>query len=50
MKLLHIDSSARRNSVSRQLTATFVDAWQREYPDGEVIQRDLRRRINGWNR
>jgi FMN-dependent NADH-azoreductase len=41
MKLLRIDSSARRNSVSRQLTAKFVEHWSKENPDGEVIERDL---------
>jgi FMN-dependent NADH-azoreductase len=41
MKLLRIDSSARRNSVSRQLTRRFVEAWQKENPSGEVISRDL---------
>jgi FMN-dependent NADH-azoreductase len=41
MKLLRIDSSARRNSVSRQLTQRFVDAWKQEYPAGKVIERDL---------
>jgi FMN-dependent NADH-azoreductase len=41
MQLLRIDSSARRNSVSRQLTAHFVEAWQQEHPDGTVIERDL---------
>ena len=41
MKLLRIDSSARRNSVSRQLTARFTEAWQQEHPDGTVIERDL---------
>jgi FMN-dependent NADH-azoreductase len=41
MKLLRIDSSARRNSVSRQLTQRFVEAWQKENPSGEVIERDL---------
>ena len=41
MKLLQIDSSARLRSVSRQLTASFVKAWTRENPEGEVIQRDL---------
>ena len=41
MKLLRVDSSARRNSVSRQLTNQFVEAWQAEHPDGEVIERDL---------
>jgi FMN-dependent NADH-azoreductase len=41
MKLLRIDSSARRNSVSRQLTQRFVEAWKKENPAGEVIDRDL---------
>lgn len=41
MKLLHIDSSARLSSVSRQLTTTFVAAWTRENPQSEVIRRDL---------
>ena len=41
MQLLRIDSSARRNSVSRQLTARFVEAWQQEHPDGTVMERNL---------
>jgi len=41
MKLLRIDSSARRNSVSRQLTQRFVESWKQENPAGEVIERDL---------
>ena len=41
MKLLRIDSSARRNSVSRQLTERFVETWKKENPTGEVIERDL---------
>lgn len=41
MKLLRIDSSARRNSISRQLTKEFVETWKKENPDGEVIERDL---------
>ena len=41
MKLLRIDSSARRNSVTRQLTQKFVEAWKKEHPAGEVIVRDL---------
>jgi FMN-dependent NADH-azoreductase len=41
MKLLRIDSSARRNSISRQLTDKFVATWKLDYPDGEVIERDL---------
>jgi len=41
MKLLRIDSSARRNSISRQLTQKFVEVWKKENPQGEVIERDL---------
>ena len=41
MKLLQIDSSARFSSVTRQLTAKFVEEWKKNHPDGEVIQRDL---------
>jgi FMN-dependent NADH-azoreductase len=41
MKLLRIDSSARRNSISRQMTAKFLEHWKKEHPEGEVIERDL---------
>jgi FMN-dependent NADH-azoreductase len=41
MKLLRIDSSARHNSVSRQLTGKFVEHWRKENPQGEVLERDL---------
>jgi FMN-dependent NADH-azoreductase len=41
MKLLRVDSSARRNSVSRQLTEKFAETWKKENPSGEVIERDL---------
>jgi FMN-dependent NADH-azoreductase len=41
VKLLRIDSSARRHSVSRQLTQKFVDTWRKENPAGIVIDRDL---------
>jgi len=41
MTLLRIDSSARRNSVSRQLTQKFVQAWKKQNPAGRVIERDL---------
>src|SRR5258706_15891075 len=41
MKLLQVDSSARSSSVTRQLTAKFVEKWKKNHPDGEVIQRDL---------
>jgi FMN-dependent NADH-azoreductase len=41
MKLLQINASPRRDSVSRQLTASFVQHWKRRNPAGEVIHRDL---------
>jgi len=41
MKLLCIDSSARKQSVSRKLTTEFVDTWKRENPHGTVVERDL---------
>jgi FMN-dependent NADH-azoreductase len=41
MTLLRVDSSARRQSVSRQLTSRFVEAWRQEHPEGQVIERDL---------
>jgi len=41
MRLLRADSSARRNSVSRRLTGRFVETWQAEHPDGEVVESDL---------
>ncbi len=41
MKLLRVDSSARRSSVSRALTNSFVEAWKKEHPEGQVVARDL---------
>jgi FMN-dependent NADH-azoreductase len=41
MKLLRIDSSARRNSVSRQLSERFVELWKKANPTGDVTERDL---------
>lgn len=41
MTLLRIDSSARRNSVSRQLTNKFVETWKKQHPGGRVLERDL---------
>ncbi|TWB44954.1 FMN-dependent NADH-azoreductase [Nitrospirillum viridazoti] len=42
MKLLHIDSSPlAQASVSRQLTAAVVQAWQQANPSGEVTYRDV---------
>ncbi|MFI6641243.1 FMN-dependent NADH-azoreductase [Streptomyces sp. NPDC050504] len=39
--LLHLDSSARNNSISRQLSAEFAGAWFAGNPDGSYIHRDL---------
>ncbi|MEV6274348.1 NAD(P)H-dependent oxidoreductase [Nocardia sp. NPDC051832] len=39
--LLHLDASARRNSLSRELGAAFVAAWRAEHPDGQYRYRDL---------
>jgi len=41
MKLLQVDASPRRDSISRQLTAHFVANWKKQFPQGEVIHRDL---------
>jgi FMN-dependent NADH-azoreductase len=41
MKLLHIDSSARKHSLSRAVASGFVEVWKRAYPHGEVMERDL---------
>jgi FMN-dependent NADH-azoreductase len=40
--LLHLDSSGQhKNSVSRKLTAHYVDLWRKSNPEGRVIYRDL---------
>ncbi|MFC9993167.1 FMN-dependent NADH-azoreductase [Nocardia sp. NPDC127526] len=39
--LLHLDASARRNSLSRELSSVFADAWRAEHPGGEYVHRDL---------
>ena len=36
MKILRIDSSARDSSVSRRLTSSYVEAWRKAHPTGEV--------------
>jgi FMN-dependent NADH-azoreductase len=41
MKLLRIDSSARRSSVTRKLTAQFTETWKKENSGGQVTERDL---------
>ncbi|MFE3189177.1 FMN-dependent NADH-azoreductase [Nocardia sp. NPDC059240] len=39
--LLHLDASARRTSISRELGAVFADAWRAEHPEGRYVHRDL---------
>lgn len=40
--LLHINSSIRNNgSISRQLTAEFLEKWKRSRPDDIIVERDL---------
>ncbi|GAA0368642.1 NAD(P)H-dependent oxidoreductase [Actinoallomurus spadix] len=39
--LLHLDASARRNSLSRRLSAAFADAWRAAHPGGGYVYRDL---------
>ncbi|GGZ25617.1 FMN-dependent NADH-azoreductase [Streptomyces poonensis] len=39
--LLHLDCSARPESVSRQISAEFAAAWRSAHPDGRVVHRDL---------
>jgi FMN-dependent NADH-azoreductase len=40
--LLHINSSVRTSgSVSRQLTAEFIDKWQTARPEFRIVERDL---------
>jgi FMN-dependent NADH-azoreductase len=39
--LLHIDASARQQSISRQLSAEFAGAWQAQHPDGDYLYRDV---------
>ncbi|QXJ21703.1 NAD(P)H-dependent oxidoreductase [Actinomadura graeca] len=39
--LLHLDSSARRRSVSRELGDAFAGAWREANPEGRYVHRDL---------
>lgn len=41
--LLHLDSSARTTSFSRDLTARFARRWRQSCPDGAYTYRDLAR-------
>jgi FMN-dependent NADH-azoreductase len=41
-KLLHINSSVRTSgSVSRQLTAEFIEKWRAAHPEFQIVERDL---------
>ncbi|AXB43973.1 FMN-dependent NADH-azoreductase [Amycolatopsis albispora] len=40
-QLLHLDSSARRDSFSRQLGARFAEAWRAAHPGAGYTYRDL---------
>jgi FMN-dependent NADH-azoreductase len=39
--LLHLDSSARRRSISRELSGAFASAWRSQHPEGRYVYRDL---------
>ncbi|MGW5105074.1 FMN-dependent NADH-azoreductase [Nocardia sp. NPDC004123] len=39
--LLHLDASARRTSVSRELSGAFATAWRAEHPGATYVHRDL---------
>ncbi|WP_040840344.1 FMN-dependent NADH-azoreductase [Nocardia brevicatena] len=39
--LLHLDASARRQSLSRQVGAEFAASWRAAHPDGTYRHRDL---------
>ncbi|MEV5952527.1 NAD(P)H-dependent oxidoreductase [Streptomyces sp. NPDC051987] len=39
--LLHLDSSPRVGSVSRQISGEFAEAWRKANPEGSYIYRDL---------
>ncbi|MBL1077382.1 NAD(P)H-dependent oxidoreductase [Nocardia sp. 2] len=39
--LLHLDASARRNSLSREVGAAFATAWRAQHPEGGYLHRDL---------
>ena len=42
-RLLHLDSSARSRSHTRELGARFAARWRAARPDGEYVYRDLAR-------
>ncbi len=40
-ELLHLDASARRRSISREVGDAFATAWRAAHPDGTYVHRDL---------
>src|SRR6185312_2052987 len=40
-QLLHLDSSARRRSISRQVSGAFAEAWRDTHRGGRYVYRDL---------
>jgi FMN-dependent NADH-azoreductase len=43
-KILHLDASARvAGSVSRQMSALFIESWKKLHPEDSVIYRDIGR-------
>ncbi|MFE6776614.1 FMN-dependent NADH-azoreductase [Streptomyces sp. NPDC057702] len=39
--MLHLDTSARRRSLSREVGDAFAAAWRAAHPDGTYVHRDL---------
>ncbi|GAA0224630.1 NAD(P)H-dependent oxidoreductase [Actinomadura nitritigenes] len=39
--LLHLDASARRRSISREIGDAFAGAWRAAHPEGTYVHRDL---------
>ena len=39
--LLHLDASARRRSISREISGAFASAWRANNPAGDYVYRDL---------
>jgi len=41
--LLHLNASARRRSISREVSAAFAHSWRAQHPDGGYVYWDLAR-------
>src|SRR5262245_49090883 len=39
--LLHLDASARRRSIRREVRDAFAASWREAHPDGTYVHRDL---------